>query len=221
MGNFFSSPTTTTGTPTGTTGTGTAAGTPTGTPTPVPRTTCATVADLGTNGCCYNNECPPNCSGRSTSTQNGQPTCECTGCPPAPATPTPVIGTCTETASVSVQADRQACAAVTELTTSTACEAVKTAANNDVRACTYSVPSSGDGSFFGIDFDDLDFEKALKYLINGIFALIWIIGTFIAIKNGLKCGAVFKNKMFNFFKAIIFGPLYAIWLRFSCKPHLF
>ena len=47
-----------------------------------------------------------------------------------------VIG-CTETAADSVPADAGACAAVTELGTAAACEAVMTAADSSTRACTY------------------------------------------------------------------------------------
>ena len=100
-----------------------------------------------------------------------------------------------------------------------------TKADSSVKACIYSQPSSSSSppssdSFF-IDLTGITMEKTMKYIINGIFGIIWIVGTLIAIKNGLKCGNVFKNKAFNFLKALIFGPLYAIWLRFSCKPHLF
>ncbi|MBD23465.1 MAG: hypothetical protein CMG46_00450 [Candidatus Marinimicrobia bacterium] len=47
------------------------------------------------------------------------------------------VATCTETSTVSVQADADACAAVTNLGSAEECEAVMTAADNSVAACTY------------------------------------------------------------------------------------
>ena len=49
----------------------------------------------------------------------------------------PVSATCKETASVSVPADKGACAAVTDLDTADACEAVVAAAGGGQQACTY------------------------------------------------------------------------------------
>ncbi len=49
-----------------------------------------------------------------------------------------VGATCVEKAVPSVQADANACAAVTELSTPEVCEAVKTAANDEIAACTYT-----------------------------------------------------------------------------------
>ena len=50
----------------------------------------------------------------------------------------PTVGTCIETAPVSVQTDADACTAVSALDDDTACSAVVTAADSNIMACTYS-----------------------------------------------------------------------------------
>ena len=82
------------------------------------------------------------------------------------------MGTCTETAAgtaASVHADAVACAAVTELDTGEECEKVKTAANNDVSACTYS-NSNYPANTFGVynsENEDWISIKAHQYGYDG------------------------------------------------------
>ena len=57
-----------------------------------------------------------------------------------------VDATCVETATTSVPADRAACEAVTDLSDATACEAVMTAGNHEIAACTYNPAITRGGS---------------------------------------------------------------------------
>ena len=65
--------------------------------------------------------------------------------------------TCTETATTSVTADADACAAVTALDDNVACAAVMTAADNSVAACTYDAGGiSLGGQTYDVEFIHLD-----------------------------------------------------------------
>jgi hypothetical protein len=61
----------------------------------------------------------------------------------------------------------------------------------------------------------MGYDVILKQLLNGVLTLLWIAGIIFSLKRGLKCSCNIKEKIFSFFKAIIFGPLYYVWLLFD------
>lgn len=74
-------------------------------------------------------------------------------------------GTCSETAETSVEADATACAAVADLSTSTGCEAVTTAADDSVKACTYTLSNT---EYKYDNYCTCTFFNYAKYDINAI-----------------------------------------------------
>jgi len=64
--------------------------------------------------------------------------------------------------------------------------------------------------------EEYNSDKMLQDFVNLLFASLWVLGTFAAIRSGLRCG-IGKGKLFNFLKALLFGPFYFVWLKVKCR----